>query len=558
MLKSTLRWAVRACRGNALCRGPVQGSAARLEARFRALVEEIGLDRLPYRTSVPRLAGWLESLNSVVGSRPPSRPHRLLLFSVMAHWVEYCLPLALALAGRDCLVDYVWLPYPRMDCDIPLDLWCKDLSAHWSLPSWVRLHPRVRVINLLHVKPGPVTDEQRELARRWARLDTQYYLRRELIDEEREEDVKAVFTLRCRRNLDCLARMGTWLRQNSYDSSLIPGAAIYEFAVMYEWLRNKLGLGVVTFDFGERKGVIFPSDGAPAPHLDTRALWAADAPHTLTPEREQQIRSFLLRRELPNWQEGDYLWQGQTISPKEAGDLCAELKLDPRRPVALLCTNIAHDSAVLGMTRAFTSMAEWLVETVGWFAGRPDWQLVVRCHPAEAAFPSNEPVPELIARRYPDLPDNIRIIRPADRVNTYGLMRLSRFGLVFSTTAGLEMAVRGLPVVVSGRVHYDGKGFTFDPANPPEYFARLEQLTATPNPPRLTPRQVELALCCADVYFFGYSRPIMWYNPGETDKDMQLCSLEQLLHEDCPRGFLETLDFFAGRHLVRQRARKAS
>jgi hypothetical protein len=44
----------------------------------------------------------------------------------------------------------------------------------------------------------------------------------------------------------------------------------------------------------------------------------------------------------------------------------------------------------------------------------------------------------------------------------------------------------------------------------------------------------------------------MWYNPGDTERDMSLCPLEQLLREECPPGFLETLDFFAGRYLKGQ------
>jgi hypothetical protein len=190
MLKPTWRWVRHAYRGNVLCRRPPAGTRAQTEEHLAALVREIGLDRLPYRTGVPRLAAWLESLHAATGSRPPARPRRVLLFSVMAHWVEYCLPLALALAGRDCLVDYLWLPYPRLDVDILEDPWCKTSRAPWPVPPWVRLHPRVRVVNLLHVPPGPLIAAHDEIARRVARTDTQYVVRRELIDEEHDEQTR--------------------------------------------------------------------------------------------------------------------------------------------------------------------------------------------------------------------------------------------------------------------------------------------------------------------------------------------------------------------------------
>src|SRR5262249_15774761 len=152
----------------------------------------------------------------------------------------------------------------------------------------------------------------------------------------------------------------------------------------------------VSFDFGERKGFIYSSDSSPCVEVDTSKHWKADAPHVLTPERQQRVMPFLLRREMPNWQDGDYVWQGQATSPQAADERRRQLRLD-NRPVALLCTNIAHDSAVLGANRTFGSMAEWIVRTVGWFLNRPDWQLVVRCHPAELISPSSEPAPEMLA-----------------------------------------------------------------------------------------------------------------------------------------------------------------
>jgi hypothetical protein len=576
------RPAVEVFRANALCRRPARGSAAQIQARLLALTTTVGLDRLPFGIVIctycgkracmnheiflkpeesclllrSRLAGWLESLNAIVGDRRPAHPRRILLFSVMPHWIDYCLPLALALAGRDCIVDYLWLPYLVMHRDHPEDLLSRTTTAHWSVPPYVRLHPRFRLVNLLHVPPGPVNTRQEEIARSCARIDTQYYLCRERLDEQ-DEEVRSLFEFRRQRNLTCLARLRTWLKTNRYDSALIPNAVSYEFAAVYQWLRH-VGLDVVTFDFGERKGVIYPSDGEPAVYLDTRSLWAADEPHVLTAEREQRIMNFLMRREMPNWQDSNYLWQGQTTLPREAGALCAELKLDPGRPIVLLCTNLAHDSAVLGMTRTFSSMAEWISETVGWFRDRPEWQLIVRCHPAELLSPSSDPVPEMLAAHYGELPENIHIIRPEDKVNTYGLIRLCRFGLMYTTTVGLEMAVRGYQVVTAGKAHYTGKGFTLDPKDRAEYFAVLERLTAEREPVRLTPREVELARCYADTYFFRYSRPVMWYNPGRTEEDMARCSLEQLLRGDCPPEFLETLDFFAGRGIAaRQAGRKA-
>src|SRR5262249_54822231 len=93
------RKARRALEHYRLCRGPYRGSAEQIERQLLELVLQVGPDRLPIRTRFPLLAQWLATLQETV--LPANvRPRRVLFFSVMAHWVEFCLPVAVALAGR--------------------------------------------------------------------------------------------------------------------------------------------------------------------------------------------------------------------------------------------------------------------------------------------------------------------------------------------------------------------------------------------------------------------------------------------------------------------------
>lgn len=522
-----------------LCRGPYRGSAEQIEKQLLELVLQVGPDRLPIRTRFPLLADWLASLQQTVPP-PSARPRRILFFSVMAHWVEFCLPVAVALAARGCIVDYIWLPYHHMEHardELPSPSRLRRL-----LPS-VRVHPRLNLINLLNVAPSPSTEEQRELAQRTGEFDTRYLLRRERIDFNVDAPAKALAAFRASRNLECLTRLTTLLRRRHYDSALIPNSAVFEFRMAYDLVRQSR-LPCVTFDFVDRKEAIVATRDVPCVQLPTDDLWRADAPHELTPERETRVVALLRRRETLNWQEGEYNWHGQLAAAASVAQLREQLDLSPDRPTALLCPNIAHDTAVLGQTRAFASMAEWIQETVAWFARRPDWQLVVRCHPVEATMPSGEPVPELIAERFPRLPNNVRVVEPAAPVNTYGLMRLCDLGLVYTTTTGLEMAARGIPVIVAGKVHYSGKGFTTDPHSAAEYFAALEHATSKRG--RLARRDIELALCYADVYFNQLPRPFPWWRAGDIAADMVSWPVERILRGDCPQVFVQTLDYLGG------------
>jgi hypothetical protein len=147
---------------------------------------------------------------------------------------------------------------------------------------------------------------------------------------------------------------------------------------------------------------------------------------------------------------------------------------------------------------------------VTFFADRPQVQLVIRVHPAEGRSigPS---VMELIRQTTPSLPAHIHVIESSDKVNTYDLIDLCAMALVFTTTAGLEIATRGIPVAVSGGAHFRGRGFTIDADSWEEYFAKLDEVLSDLPAHRLTKEQVESARNYAYAYFCEYPRSFPWH-----------------------------------------------
>ena len=125
---------------------------------------------------------------------------------------------------------------------------------------------------------------------------------------------------------------------------------------------------------------------------------------------------------------------------------------------------------------------------------RPGLTLVVRVHPAEQSWGTRQPVSDALGSG--TLPDNVRIVGPADPISSYALLGLSDLVLTYASTIGLEAAVRGLPVVVSAKTHYRGCGFTIDAASHEEVERCLEAAAAP------TAEQVELARRYAFTFFF--------------------------------------------------------
>lgn len=552
MLRSTLRRVRAALHRAPLTRGlyaalkdhwllrmPYRGDAAALARRLEALQLVAGRDRLPPRVATARLAGWLAALNrhAVPDAGPP---RRILFFTVMAHWVDFCLPVAIALAGRGCAVDFVWSPFMDMSRREPDDDRPVDSSR---CPAGCRPHPRLGLYNVFHLPPCETTEEMRAIVQRCSVTDTAYSLYRETVDVAAEPAAAALFALRQQRNLFCLRALRGLLRRRHYDQVLTPNGGILEFRMAFEAARLE-GVPAVTMEMSDRKERIIAASGRTCTDPDTDPAWQADAPHVLTPERERRLAERMRLREAPDWKQGEYTWHGQRAAVAERPELAA-LGLDPTRPTALLCTNIAWDTAALDRARVFPSMAEWIVQTVAWFIERPDWQLVVRVHPGEATWPNNEPVEPMLAARFPHLPGHVRVVGPRENVNTYGLMRSVRLGLVYTSTAGMEMATRGLPVVTAGHIHYAGRGFTSDPVGAASYFAELRRLTTDPAP--LPARPVELAKCYADVYFEDVPRPFPWWDYENISTLTDAWPVADVLAGRCPPEFLRTFDYLAGR-----------
>jgi len=180
-------------------------------------------------------------------------------------------------------------------------------------------------------------------------------------------------------------------------------------------------------------------------------LWATRKNRILNNEQRDWLEAFLAgRQKLTTGAQFVHLWQ--KADRAGGAKIRSALGLDDR-PVVLLLTNVLGDSATLGLTIFTSSMADWLERVLPFLASRPEVQVVIRIHPAET-LTVGPSVMEIIHKVVPDLPSNIHLIGPTEKVNTYDLMEITDLALVYTTTAGLEMAVRGILVMVSGRANY--------------------------------------------------------------------------------------------------------
>lgn len=197
-----------------------------------------------------------------------------------------------------------------------------------------------------------------------------------------------------------------------------------------------------------------------------------------------------------------------------AGDISA-LQIDPSKPAIGLLTNVCWDAQLHYPANIFSNMLEWIFETIDYFAHRPDLQLIIRVHPAEvtAELPSRQLVVEEIDKAFASLPDNIFLVAPESKLNTYSLMEACNAVIIYGTKTGVELTSIGIPVIVAGEAWIRNKGITIDPQTKENYF---EVLNTLPLENRMDEALIQRARKYAYHFFFRRMVPVEVIQPTKS------------------------------------------
>ncbi len=486
------------------------------------------------KTLAPYLAEWGPWAAEQARQAPPGR--KIAVFAMLSPWVAQTAVLSLALAAQGHNVALGYFPY--QDWWQPDDPWG---WRRWSLYLRDLLKPTAgafQVVPLLNEPHDPIPSHWDASLERLSAHDVEYTRQREGADAE-----DPLYPLRLARNRAAAAVLAHWLRREHPDVLIVPNGAILEFGVAYEVAR-RLGIPVVTYEFEYQREHAWLSQGQPVMELDTTNLWKAAVAKPLAPQQLARLQEMMTaRRGGRPWETHARAWQNVGRAGSQA--VRQRLGLDDR-PLVLIATNVFGDSVTIGHQVFTRGMGDWLAETLRFFARHPEVQVVVRVHPGEAKLaPGGTSMLEIVSHTFPALPEHIKVVPPDADINSYDLVEMAQVGLVYTTTLGLEMAMDGVPVVVAGRVHYRGRGFTLDPTTWEAYFHLLEQAVTQPASLRPSPEQVALARRYAYHFFFTYPRPYPWHIAFWRES-LQQWPLPRALEET---RFQETLAAFAGEPL---------
>jgi len=460
---------------------------------------------------------------------------KLLLFATLHYWVEQAAIIGLALRGMGHDVTIAYLPYSDWRKELnPFDLRRQDLYTKRVLAPMKEL---VKSVSLLETRRADSLPAELEKAVETASaFDTMYTLQVEDLNRDSE-----LYRLRLRMNgLAALSALAL-LQNLRPDAVLVPNGLVTELGVFYQVSRH-LDLQTVTYEFNDQREQIWLSQNEIVMHQNTDALWKSRGETPLTETEREEIAALEdARTSAKKYGKGTRFWQD--VASMGGEQIRTTLGLD-ERPVVLLATNVLGDSLTLGRNAFAASMAEWIEKTVQYFAKRGDVQLVVRVHPGERLM-KGPSILGVIEHALPECPAHIHVIGPDEKLNTYDCMEIAGLGLAYTTTVGMEMAMRGVPVILAGNTHYRGRGFTFDPSSWDEYYAMLDRLLSDLPAHRLGQEQVETAWNYAYRFFFDFPMPFPW-RLMHFWKDLEIWPLNRVLSEEGRAEYRRTFDYLAG------------
>ncbi len=252
------------------------------------------------------------------------------------------------------------------------------------------------------------------------------------------------------------------------------------------------GIRAPTYEVAPRGGALVLSQDAAAPDFDVDPLWEAARDTPLDDAQRADVMDLLENRARGVGASESYF--DRTEDDPDA--LRRHLGLDGRERVIALFTNVTWDTATLAHDIGFSSMLDWVEQAVRIAAGA-DLALVVRIHPAEGRWGSRDDVEDVVRSQLGAIPANVRFVTAAEALSSYTIIDMADLVLTYTTTVGLEAAVRGRHVAVAGEMHYRGRGFTTDLSGPDDLARVMRDANATG-----PADSAELALRYAHMFFF--------------------------------------------------------
>lgn len=292
---------------------------------------------------------------------------------------------------------------------------------------------------------------------------------------------------------------------------MVDGAKI-DWGVMREVARQK-GIPVdVLRDAPRGHATLVESDrpGTPTARMASWDRWRSEK---LTDAQDRQLDAYFDRRSVKPYVDKTLCAATQTSASAEVRQAIGLSKRSAdRTPGASkifgLFPNVGFDAGITKGNAAYETATDWIMDTVSWFAAQDDHHLVVKVHPGERYNHVIETTVDLLATRFPSLPDHIHVVGPDTKLTAHDVIRELDVALVYTSTVAIEAAYLNTPVVLAGGGWHANRGITIDARTPAHHREILADICSGRMP---APPPGDLGRRYAYALFFRASIPIEHY-----------------------------------------------
>ena len=275
-------------------------------------------------------------------------------------------------------------------------------------------------------------------------------------------------------------------------------------------------------------------------HNMSDASWNEVSAQQLTKDQRDSLNRFLEDRYQHN-ASFDMPHLMDYVGKKD--EILRRYSLDPDKPVWGILAHINWDAVCDYAPMLYESFDEWIVDTINIAIEVPGVQWLIKIHPAEAwdNYPESG-VEDLVRKTFPSLPANIKLLSARENISPLDFFEIVDGAITVYGTSGLELAMKGKPVILAGDAHYGKKGFTHDAINRQAYEDLLRR-TVWIKP--LEESQINLAKKYGYCYFLSRQIPVSAvFKSGDKWWSFQIDKRESLLPGGDP-----AIDFICDRIL---------
>ncbi len=137
-------------------------------------------------------------------------------------------------------------------------------------------------------------------------------------------------------------------------------------------------------------------------------------------------------------------------------DINKLLNINKSKKNIFLFSNIFWDVGLSNSFSVFNGVIDWVLSTIEIVKKHPHIHLYIKPHPGEVfdSSKSLKGVVDHIHEKYPILPQNVTILQPELKINTYNLIPYINCGLMYNGTFGLELLLNDKPIIVCADAPY--------------------------------------------------------------------------------------------------------